>query len=84
MWKDEHAGLVPQLVGYPGAFIREVAIYALTQLAYEDLDDLSMDLLERSFKGLKDQIDARDDFLTQRTTPTNGATNGKPVSEPHN
>ena len=72
---------MPQLVGYPGAFIREVAVYALTQLAYDDLDELTMDLLEQSFKGLKDQIDARDDFLTQRSAENHGATNGKPVGE---
>ncbi len=66
MWQEDHRALVPRLVGYPGAFIREVAIYALTQVAYDDLPELSLELLERSFKGLKDQIDARDDFLSKR------------------
>jgi ATPase family associated with various cellular activities (AAA) len=70
MWQDVHKALVPQLIGYPGAFIREVAVYALTQCAYDDLTELSQDMLEQSFKGLKEQLDARDDFLTQRT---NGA-----------
>ncbi|CAG0955140.1 partial putative ATPase YjoB, partial [Anaerolineae bacterium] len=27
MWHDDHKELVPELVGYPGAFIREVAVY---------------------------------------------------------
>jgi len=67
MWQDEHRALVPQLIGYPGAFIREVAVYALTQCAYDDLTELSLDMLERSFNGLKEQLDARDDFLTKRT-----------------
>lgn len=67
MWKDEHRALVPKLVGYPGAFIREVAVYALTQVAYDDLSELSYSLLARSFDGLKDQLDARDDFLKQRS-----------------
>jgi hypothetical protein len=71
VWQDNHKALVPKLVGYPGAFIREVAVYALTQLAYDDLTELPYDLLERSFANLKDQIDARDDFLTNR------AANGK-------
>ncbi len=66
MWQEEHAALAPKLVGYPGAFIREVAVYALTQVAYEDLDTLSLALLESSFNSLKEQIDARDDFLQQR------------------
>jgi len=66
LWQDDHKALIPSLVGYPGAFIREVAVYALTQVAYDDLDQLPYDLLERSFNGLKAQLDARDDFLKQR------------------
>ncbi len=66
MWNDEHKALVPRLVGYPGAFIREVAIFALTQVAYEDLDVLPLPLLEKSYNSLKEQIDVRDDFLTKR------------------
>ena len=66
MWDEAHAALVPQLVGYPGAFIREVAVHALTQVAYGDLPNLPYAVLERSFMGLKEQIEARDDFLTQR------------------
>jgi hypothetical protein len=66
MWSDEHRALVPRLVGYPGAFIREVAIFALTQVAYDDLTALPLAVLERSFNSLKEQIDVRDDFLTRR------------------
>lgn len=66
VWREEHVNLVPQLVGYPGAFIREVAIYALTQMAYDDLTELTYAMLEASFKGLKDQIEVRDNFLTKR------------------
>ncbi|MBZ0289498.1 MAG: AAA family ATPase, partial [Anaerolineae bacterium] len=68
MWRDEHKAIVPQLIGYPGAFIREVAVYALTQCAYDDLDELSLEMLRRSFMGLKEQLDARDDFLKARAT----------------
>ncbi len=78
MWRDEHKALVPQLIGYPGAFIREVAIYALTQLAYDDLTELPLAMLQDSFRGLKDQIEARDKFLTQREVgfvPANGSLN---------
>ena len=85
MWQDEHRAMVPQLIGYPGAFIREVAVYALTQCAYDDLTELSLDMLERSFHGLKEQLDARDDFLKTRVTtgfvppveaiPSNGHSN---------
>lgn len=63
-WRDEHVAVARSLVGYPGAFIREVALYALTQVAYQGLDSLPLELLERSFERLLDQITARDDFLT--------------------
>jgi hypothetical protein len=66
LWNDNHSALVPKLVGYPGAFIREVAVYALTQVAYVDGTELPLELLEQSFRSLKDQIDARDDLLKKR------------------
>jgi hypothetical protein len=66
MWRDDHKDVAKELVGYPGAFIREVAIYALTHVAYEDLSELSLELLQKSYNRLKEQIEARDDFLSQR------------------
>jgi SpoVK/Ycf46/Vps4 family AAA+-type ATPase len=66
MWQDVHAEIVPDLVGYPGAFIREVAIYALTQVAYDDLESLSLEMLENSYRRLREQIDERDEFLKRR------------------
>ena len=69
LWQDDHAELVPKLVGYPGAFVREVAVHALTQVAYEDLADLPLAMLNQSFEGLRDQIAARDDFLAEREQP---------------
>jgi hypothetical protein len=65
-WRDEHHAVVPQLVGYAGAFIREMAIYALTQVAYDDLSHLSLELLQASFVGLKEQLATRDEFLKKR------------------
>jgi SpoVK/Ycf46/Vps4 family AAA+-type ATPase len=81
-WRDEHLALVPKLVGYPGAFIREVAVYALTQMAYDDLTELSYDLLERSFNGLKEQLEARDDFLKQRTNGNGTAVEAHKMTNP--
>ncbi|MBC8100630.1 MAG: ATP-binding protein [Armatimonadetes bacterium] len=69
LWQEAHLALVPKLVGYPGAFIREVAIYALTQVAYGDMDVLSLDMMMEAFEGLRAQIEARDDFLTQYDAP---------------
>lgn len=73
MWQDTHLEIVPQLIGYPGAFIRELAIYALTYVAYEDLDTLSVDLLQASLDNLKAQIDARDSLSARRQTSPEGA-----------
>ncbi|MEP7294199.1 MAG: hypothetical protein ABI835_20595, partial [Chloroflexota bacterium] len=82
MWHDDHKALVARLVGYPGAFIREVAIYALTQVAFQDLDTLPLAVLEKSYNSLKEQIDVRDDFLTQRPTISFfGKTNGNGDAE---
>jgi len=67
LWQDDHQEVVKQLVGYSGAFVREVAVYALTQVAYSDLPNLPLDLLQKSLDSLKSQIDTRDDFLMQQT-----------------
>ncbi|MDW8173014.1 MAG: ATP-binding protein [Anaerolineae bacterium] len=65
-WRDDHATIVPQLLGKPGAFIREVALYALTMAAYNDSLDVSLELLQQSLHTLTQQIEAKDDFLTAR------------------
>lgn len=70
-WRADHRTIVPRLVGYTGAFVREVAVYALTQVADLELADLPVDLLTRSFEALQAQIDARDDLIEQN--------NGAPV-----
>ncbi len=75
MWCDEHRALVPRLVGYPGAFIREVAVQALTQVAYVDGTELPLAVLEQSFKGLKEQIEARDNFLSAKRAISFGSAN---------
>ena len=83
LWRDEHRALVPKLVGFPGAFIREVAIYAMTQVAMDgdgdgaDLPELPLDALTESFKRLKAQIDMRDDFLVKRGGMAFNANGGK-------
>ena len=63
MWREEHAAVAKDLVGYPGAFIREVVLYALTQAAYQDLDEVPLELLRQSYERLLDQITAKDDFI---------------------
>jgi predicted AAA+ superfamily ATPase len=63
-WRDEHVEIVPHLLGRPGAFVREVAVYALTMAAYQHLNELSLDILQESLDSLESQIEAKDNFLT--------------------
>ncbi len=63
-WKDEHGTIVSQLLGRPGAFVREVAVYALTMAAYQHENDLTLAMLQDSLDSLIAQIEAKDNFLT--------------------
>ncbi|MEQ8673664.1 MAG: ATP-binding protein [Aggregatilineales bacterium] len=65
-WQEDHQEIVPKLVGRPGAFIREVALHALTMAAYQDENGLPPELLRESLDTLLTQIEAKDDFLTAR------------------
>lgn len=69
MWQEEHAKIARRLVDYPGAFIREVCVFALTQAIdiNSDTDDISVPLavLEDSFERLKTQIKAREALVKQ-------------------
>lgn len=69
-WRDEHSEIVTRLLGRPGAFIREVALYALTMAAYNGTDELTLEMLRDSLDTLVNQIEAKDDFLTShKKTP---------------
>ncbi len=78
-WLDDHREVVPDLLGKPAAFIREVALSALTMAAYQDLDGLPLPVLRESLDSLTKQIEAKDDFLTahKRTEMGLAPTNGK-------
>jgi hypothetical protein len=65
-WREEHRELASRLVGYTGAFVREVAIYALTQYADAELADLPVEMLVASFEALQTQLEARDAFVQDR------------------
>jgi ATP-dependent 26S proteasome regulatory subunit len=65
MWRDEHASLAPDLVGYPGSFVREVVVFALTQLVVDEVFELSEEDLRESYRTLRDQIEARNDLIIQ-------------------
>lgn len=74
LWLDEHQSFASELVGYPGAFVREVVVYALTQLIESGTDTLSLAELEASYRKLLEQIAARDEFVKAQQ-------NGQPPSE---
>jgi hypothetical protein len=71
-WRDEHLPLIPALTGYPGAFIREVALQALTRMASEDLPTLTLEVIQESFEHLKLQITERDVYMVKRDKTQNG------------
>ncbi len=63
-WREDHEAVVPKLLGRPGAFVREVALHALTMAAYMETEELTLEMLEESLSALINQIEAKDDFLT--------------------
>jgi AAA+ superfamily predicted ATPase len=65
MWKPEHHEMAQRLVDYPGAFIREVCVYALTQAVDSEDLEVPLELLRTSFDRLKNQIEARDKLMEQ-------------------
>lgn len=73
MWREEHTELAHELIGYPGSFVSEVVIYALTQLVEAETYHLTVERLRDSFITLRDQINARDDLILQNAVP-----NGQP------
>lgn len=73
-WDDAHSEIVPELLGKPGAFIREVALHALTIAAYQKMDGLPLPVLQESLDSLIRQIEAKDDFLTNRKRGSMGLT----------
>lgn len=69
MFREEHLEMASRLVDYPGAFIREVCVFAMTQAIDPDSDNdeviVTVDILEDSFKRLKKQIKAREALIDQ-------------------
>lgn len=65
-WRDEHRGIVGDLVQQPGAFVREVALHARMLAAHDHRTDVTLPMLETSVESLLRQMRAERDFLTQR------------------
>ncbi len=87
MWQDEHVEMAKRLIDYPGAFIREICVFAMTRAIDEDEENLNvpLSLLEESFDRLKSQIKARETLINQNpggrkfgfAARSNGNGNGK-------
>lgn len=65
-WQDSHVKIIPELVGQPGAFVREIALHARMLAAHEHRTEVTAELLEQSVDSLTEQLKAGADFLTRR------------------
>ena len=65
-WQDEHAAVVPLLVGQTGAFVREVALHARMLAAHKNQREVDLATLRQSIGSLTYQINTGDDLLPRR------------------
>ncbi|MFZ4814034.1 MAG: AAA family ATPase, partial [Phototrophicaceae bacterium] len=65
-WHEEHVAIVPDLLGQPGAFVREIALHARMLAAHERQTEVTLLLLQQSLETLSDQLKAGADFLNRR------------------
>ncbi|MBZ0295636.1 MAG: ATP-binding protein [Anaerolineae bacterium] len=65
-WKEEHLDVVSQLVGQPGAFVRESALHARMLAAHSHSTEVTLELLQQSIDSLLRQIRSSGDFMSQR------------------
>jgi AAA+ superfamily predicted ATPase len=74
-WQDDHAEIAPKLVGYTGAFVREVALYARMLAAAARKTEVSLENLEQSAYSLTNQLTTGDNLLPRKAMGFKG--NGK-------
>ena len=65
-WRDEHLAVVNQLIGQPGAFVRESALHARMLAAHAHSTEVSLDFLQTSVDSLLRQMRSGGDFFTRR------------------
>jgi hypothetical protein len=63
LWREEHREMAHELVGYPGSFVREVLVFAVTEMVESGKRDLPLSQLWASFVELKAQIASRDELV---------------------
>jgi predicted kinase len=65
-WRDEHTAVISQLVGQPGAFVRESALHARMLAAHAHSTEVTLDYLQASVDSLLRQLRSSSDFLARR------------------
>ncbi len=81
-WQADHTGVVSNLIGQTGAFVREVAVYARLLAAYNRESAVSLEVLRHSVKRLSSQLATGDDLLPHRALGF-GGNGGNGHKEPH-
>lgn len=71
LWRDEHKGIIKNIVGYPGAFVREMVVYAVTQMLQEENTELPLVALQDSLAQLQQQIKTHE-TLIEHNSKRNG------------
>lgn len=82
-WQDDHDEIVPDLIGQPGAFVREVALQARMLAAHERKTTVTLDMLRTSVQSLSRQMQLDSDFLIQRKPMGLGSNNNSHHSASH-
>lgn len=82
-WHDEHAAVVPFLVGQTGAFVREIALHARMLAAHNRQRTVDLDTLQQSVNSLSTQMNSGEDLMPRRLIGFEAGSNGSgPVEYP--
>jgi SpoVK/Ycf46/Vps4 family AAA+-type ATPase len=77
-WQDAHRVVVAQLVGQPGAFVRESALHARMLAAHAHSTEVTADYLRESVESLLRQMRSNSDLMMRRQPMgLNASHNGK-------
>lgn len=80
-WQDEHADVVPGLVGQTGAFVREIALHARMLAAHNRERTVELSTLKQSVASLTSQINTGDNLMPRRSMGFGSRGNGFDILE---
>ncbi|WP_162909600.1 AAA family ATPase [Aggregatilinea lenta] len=75
-WHEEHAAVVPFLVGQTGAFVREIALHARMLAAHNHQRAVDLNTLQQSVDSLSNQLRTGDNLLPRRNIGFEADNNG--------